>query len=374
MDEAVKFEQKDDRMPTVPTTLAEITPDWLTATLSERLPGTVVANAVVEPLHIVANYHGNLARVSLEYTTRHADAPDSLVAKLAPENERTLQLGVTLGLYLREAALYRVIGPATGIRMPVLLGGVEDPDSGIIALLLEDLSHLRTGVQSTGYTAAEAEATVVQFAHQHAKWCNRSELGELAWLPTWNEPAMVEFAVAAYAQIWPACAAAFEDSLPAEAVVLGGRLAEILGDMMNRVAAPPFTLVHGDARHDNLLFDPADESAAPHVVDWQFVARGRGVMDVAYYLTQSGPPDIAAAHERALVERYHEELCVSGVKDYSLEDCWEDYRRFAYYALVYPVFAAGLTDPENHDQRAGIAVILERAVSAILRLDAAEFS
>ena len=173
---------------------------------------------------------------------------------------------------------------------------------------------------------------------------------------------MVEFAVAAYAQIWPACAAAFEDSLPAEAVVLGGRLADILGDMMNRVAAPPFTLVHGDARHDNLLFDPADESAAPHVVDWQFVARERGVVDVAYYLTQSGPPDIAAAHERALVERYHDELCRGGVSDYSLEDCWEDYRRFAYYALVYPVITAGVTDPDNEEQSAAVAVILARAV------------
>jgi aminoglycoside phosphotransferase (APT) family kinase protein len=185
---------------------------------------------------------------------------------------------------------------------------------------------------------------------------------------------MVEFAAGAYAQVWPACAAIFEGILPAEALTLGGRLTEILADMMNAVAAPPFTLAHGDARHENLLFDPADESAAPHVVDWQLTARGRGVMDVAYYLTQSGAPDITAAHERALVERYHDELCRGGVSDYSLEKCWEDYRRFAYYALVYPVFAAGTADPDNEDQLAAIAVILERAVSAILRLDAAEFS
>ena len=148
-----------------------------------------------------------------------------------------------------------------------------------------------------------------QFAQQHARWWDRPELSELAWLPAWNEPAMVEFAVGAYAQVWPAVAAAFEDSLPAEAVALGGRLADILGDMMNHVAAPPFTLAHGDARHENLMFDPADDSAAPHVIDWQLTSRGRGVMDVAYYLTQSGPADIAATHERALVERYHEELC-----------------------------------------------------------------
>jgi hypothetical protein len=42
--------------------------------------------------------------------------------------------------------------------------------------------------------------------------------------------------------------------------------------------------------------------------------------------------------------------------------------------MVYPVFAAGLADPDNDEQRAALAVILERAVSAVLRLDAAEFA
>jgi len=360
-------------MATVPTTLAEITPDWLTAALSERLPGTVVANAEVAPLHDIANYNGTLAKVLPSYASHDGAAPESLVAKLIPENERMLHLGTSLGVYRREAALYSVIGPATGVRMPNLLGYSEDPGTGISALLLEDLSHLRTGDQYAGFTAVEAEAALVQFAQQHARWWDRPELGELTWLPAWNEPAMVEFAVGAYAQVWPAVAAVFEDSLPAEAITLGGRLAYILGAMMNHVAAPPFTLAHGDARHENLMFDPADESAAPYVVDWQLTSRGRGVMDVAYYLTQSGPHELAAAHERALVERYHEELCRGGVTGYSAAHCWEDYRRFAYYALVYPVFAAGFMDPENDEQRAAISVILERAVSAILRLDAAEF-
>ncbi len=361
-------------MATVPTTLAEITPDWLTETLRKRVPGTVVAEVKVEPLHTVANYNGTLARVFPTYATRGENAPDSLVAKLIPQNEPMLHLGISLGVYRREAALYNEVGAATGVNMPMLLGYTEDADIGISALLLEDLSHLRTGLQRTGFTAIEAESTLVQFAHQHATWWDSPNLNNLSWLPAWNDPAMVEFAVGAYAQIWPLCAAMFEDSLPSEAVTLGGRLTEILGDLMNDVAAPPFTLAHGDARHENLLFDPDDEGAAPYVIDWQFVARGRGVMDVAYYLTQSGPPDIAAAHERALVERYHEELCRGGVTNYSAARCWEDYRRFAYYAMVYPVFAAGLADPDNDEQRAALAVILERAVSAVLRLDAAEFA
>lgn len=361
-------------MSNVPTTLAEITPGWLTATLEPRLPGTVIADLEVSPLHHVANYNGTLAQVFPRYSSSHTKAPKSLVAKLIPKNERMLHLGVSLGVYRREAALYSEIGQATAIKMPALLGSTEDIETGYSALLLEDLSDFRTGDQYAGFTAAEAEATIVQFARLHAAWWERPELDRFTWLPRWNEPEMVAFATNAYAQIWPACAALFEDDLPAEALKLGEGLTHILGDLMNDVATAPVTLAHGDARQENLLFDPADESAAPYVVDWQLSARGRGVMDVAYYLTQSGPADIAAASERALVERYHEELRSQGVTNYSAERCWQDYRRFAYYAMVYPVFAAGLADPENSAQRTSIKVILDRAVSAMLRLDAAEFA
>ncbi|TDJ61945.1 MAG: hypothetical protein E2O36_05530, partial [Proteobacteria bacterium] len=120
----------------VPTNLAEITPDWLTATLSERLPGTEVTSAEAAPLHDIANYNGTLAKVLPVYASNDGAAPDSLVAKLVPDNERMLHLGTSLGVYRREAALYSSIGPATGVRMPNLLGYSEDPGSGISALLL----------------------------------------------------------------------------------------------------------------------------------------------------------------------------------------------------------------------------------------------
>lgn len=361
-------------MPAVPQTLAEITPDWLTAVLQERLPGAAIADLAIAVLPNTANYNGTLAQLLPDYAARPDGAPDSLVAKLVPQNPQMRDLGVALGVYRREAALYREIGPATGIKLPDLYGYAEDGESGLSALLLADLSHLRTGDQLAGYTPAEAEATVVQYARQHARWWAHRDLDGLAWLPAWNEPAMVELALGAYRQIWPACRAAFEDSLPKEAIRLGEQLTGVLGDMMNAVAAPPVTLLHGDARHENLMFDRADDSLAPYVVDWQLTARGRGVMDIAYYLTQSGAPDIAQAHERRLVEIYHEQLRAGGVTDYSFAQCWEDYRRFAYYALVYPVITAGLIDAADQQQRSAVGVILERAVSAALRLDAGEFT
>ena len=361
-------------MSAVPASLAEITPDWLTRCLRIRYPDIAVRDAAVAPLEANASYNGTIARVVPTYSATAPDAPASLIAKLPPQNERIRTLGTSLGIYVREAAFYTELGSRTGLQTARLFGVTDDHETGSSAILLEDLTHLRTGAQLTGYTAAEAEATVLQYARQHAKWWQQPALERMPWLPAWNQPDMVAFAVNAYAQVWPICADAFADRLPPEVVRLGARLADDLGDLMNHVASAPTTLLHGDARHENLLFDAADERAAPVVVDWQFVARGRAMMDIACYLTQSGPPDIAAANERDLVERYHGALRDGGVADYDFDACWRDYRRLAYYSLVYPVFAAGLADPENEAQRTAVSIILERAVNALLRLDAAEFA
>ena len=77
------------------------------------------------------------------------------------------------------------------------------------------------------------------------------------------------------------------------------------------------------------------------------MALGPGVTDVSYLLGTSLLPEERGSHERALVERYHENLLAGGVKDYALETCWHDYRRFAFSGFLMAVGASmivGQTD------------------------------
>ena len=53
------------------------------------------------------------------------------------------------------------------------------------------------------------------------------------------------------------------------------------------LAAEPTTMIHGDFRADNLFFE-ADGSVA--AVDFQLIGTGRGVYDLAYFVTQSLDP------------------------------------------------------------------------------------
>ncbi|MEK9662852.1 MAG: phosphotransferase, partial [Alphaproteobacteria bacterium] len=279
------------------------------------------------------------------------------------------------GIYLREALFYEILATSVRLQPPACHGAVYDIDSRLSVLLLEDLTDLEVGVQAAGYTPEHARATVLQLADHHAAfWADETLVQHEAWLPVWNQPEMVTFVAGSYDQAWQACKAMYEARLDDADIALGERLGDALPALMEAIGTAPVTLLHGDARYDNLLFETADPTLPPRTVDWQFVARGRGAQDVAYFLTQSGDPALAAAIETDLVDAYHARLATAGVAGYTLDDCRTDYRRCALYSLVYPIFTAPMVSPDDAAQYEAIAIALRRGFDAAARLNAAELA
>lgn len=357
-------------MKSVATSLSGLTPEWLTECLSARYPGIRVGAAQIAPLDIGPSYHGNLARIEL-HGVSGAAAPTTLVAKLVADSPAARDLGVGMGIYLREALFYEQLAPSVRLRPPICHGAAYDPETGLSTLLLEDMTDLEVGVQAAGYTPARARATVLQLADQHAAFWNDDTLAGHAWLPIWNQPEMVAYIKASFPRAWPYCRSLYETQLTPQDAALGDGLGNALATLMEAIGTPPVTLLHGDARYDNLLYDAADPSVPPRTVDWQFVARGRGPQDLAYFLTQSADAEVAATNERDLVGAYHERLLENGIAGYPAEACWDDYRRCTLYSLVYPIFTAAMVDPADAGQVEAVALALRRGFNAANRLDSA---
>ena len=86
-----------------------------------------------------------------------------------------------------------------------------------------------------------------------------------------------------------------------------------------------FSLMHGDYRLDNLLFDP--DRTAITVVDWQTWASDCPPATWPTSPATSLLPETARRPSTSdLVAAYHDELLAYGVTDYDLDTCWRDYR------------------------------------------------
>ena len=70
-----------------------------------------------------------------------------------------------------------------------------------------------------------------------------------------------------------------------------------------------------------------------------------------------------------ILRSYHETLLEHGVKGYSFDQCFSDYRACAMFCLVYPVIAGGTLDLANERGTALVATMLDRSVATILDLD-----
>jgi aminoglycoside/choline kinase family phosphotransferase len=350
----------------LPLTPEEVTPEWLTDALRQggALPAGRVTAVASKVIGDGVGLLGQVARLTL--TTEPAGvAPATIVGKfpaVAPENREVCR---QYGIYEREVGFYQRVAHTVPIRTPKVYAASYDPETGRYVLLLEDLREGRLGDQLAETTLDEAEAAVDAAAALHAAWWGRPELTGHTWMAEADAPVWM-MVQDTYRASWPGFIERAGHRLSPYVRDVGERLADALPALRRRFAAGPQTVVHGDYRRDNLFFDVPDAPHGVAAIDWQLVMRGRGIYDVAYFLTQSVPPEFRRAHEAALVDRYLLQLAKHGVTGYSPSEAWADYRAVALYFFLSPVaWLSGDLDVSNERGLALATAFLDRSMSAI---------
>lgn len=310
---------------------------WLTAALRQggALPHGIVAAMTAVP--VGNGLVGTSIRFTLRYDGAPPDAPRSVVGKFPATDATSRQSAALMGLYRREAQFYRDIAPRAGLHTPRVLAQGFDAQSHDFFLLFEDLAPARPGDQLAGCTAEDAAAACGQIALLHAAFWDKVDGPEYAWAGLPGElPALLGAAVAPAAELF------LERFAPrlAPAHIAAVRRMIPLGPRLLHDPVPRATLLHGDFRLDNVLFDTCAGRHALSTLDWQTLARGRGTLDVAYFLGSGLSCQDRAAHERDVLRLYHTALCAQGVSGYSWVECWRDYRRHSLNGLFMAVFSA----------------------------------
>ncbi len=127
-----------------------------------------------------------------------------------------------------------------------------------------------------------------------------------------------------------------------------------------------FSLMHGDYRLDNLLFDP--DRTHVTVVDWQTLGAGLPARDLAYFTATSLLPEVRPSLDEPLVDAYHAELLGYGITGYDRDTCWRDYRLGMLQAPLLTVLGCAFaSNTERGDEM--MLVMLQRGCQAIRDLD-----
>lgn len=306
-------------------------PDEITQEWWEEVLGRAPVEWRWEP--IGTGQVGDSVRFTLAFAGE--PAPVTLAGKFAAADPTSRATAAMLGLYAKEVRFYRELAPLLPIRTPAVRFAEIAEDGASFFLLFEDLGPARGGDQLAGCSMADARAVVRQAAALHApSWRNAAML-ELDWLQP--DPG----AAAQVRRLYPQAQAIFReryrDVLEPQFMQLCEELAEITAATERR--PEKVSLVHGDFRLDNVLFDIRGGTEPVAVLDWQTLTIGNGLTDIGYFLGCGIGDELRRAHERELLDLYCAEMTARGVP-MTRDAIWDDYVLGALHGVSTAVFSS----------------------------------
>ncbi len=350
-------------MPDFPTRPDLLTREWLTQILksADQLAGNQeVQTFSVQPIGVGVGHMGRVVRTELDYGGGCSAAPSSLVIKFSHEVQANRAVGMGLRLYDREVTFFNQIAGSLAVPRPACYFAAYVDETGDCAIVLEDMRRFRNGDELVGVSFDEAKQVIDALTPLHAAyWENTGQeflRDAMRVESNWNE---------AYSTIvegtWENCVEQFGYCFPPEVEkslekYVGGlrRLHLVMGDRAQ-------TLVHGDPRMDNVMFNDGDEGPPLVLLDWQTLMITNPLHDLAYILSMSATTEARRSMEDDLVRYYHSKLTELGVKGYSVEQCYDDYDLALLYMMSIAMVMGGGFDPANERGKLLAEEVLRRA-------------
>ena len=341
----------------------DISVDWLNNVLGKHddFRSAEIASFDMDMISEGYGFVGEVWRLKLNFEHRTSSAPGSVAAKFANRDPRIKSFAGEITV--REANVYRHLGTDSEFIMPRCYFSDSDPETGDCTILIEDLGRGRFGNNTGGISEDDAMAAVRAIAVFHAKWWGRTDLERARWLTTPID--LADYLRERFMHSAPIFLERFDEQVDDEYREIMSLYEEKLIPILEAASGPPLTLVHGDLRPDNIVFDTDFRGSSITAVDWQLTSRGKGALDISYLATFGLTVDLRRAIEDSLLSVYHTTLVSEGVTEYSMNQCQADYRISILYPFRVLVQALANLDLSNDRGQVLARVLLERTSAAL---------
>ena len=348
-------------MVTIPATIDDVTAGWLS-----DATGLAVDSVRHEQIGVGVGVSSALYRSHLIGD----GVPATVITKLPALAEEAVFTSTMLRMYIREVKFFEDLAPSCPVRVPASYFGAVDEETSAFIVVMEDMGNMRMIDQTEGMSVADAERAVDELAAWHAAYWGKAE-------PHVASGTIVSLSDPVYPAVLPVVFAEGWEKLQNETELdpaieqVGPGWTEAMPGILQDICAGDTTVLHGDYRGDNIMFD-ADDSLV--LLDFQITGHGSGIYDLAYFITQSLDSDVASQSEQALFDRWLAALESRGIDGLDRDELWLLYRKAAYFCLVYPVVASRGMDLTDARSLALIEAMNSRFVRAVNELNLADFA
>ena len=344
-----------------------VTADWMTTAL--RQSGCLENGAVrrLEYEIIGTGKMGDNARFILEYEGDQDGSPDSVIIKFPAEDETARMMAGAQGAYYHEVMFYRHLADRTQMRTPSIYANEISSDRLVFTTAMEDMAPAEPGSQLIGESLAHARLAMREAAKLAAAFYGDDSVGELDFVLAPARDDGGTFGQVLLQENWPKFLERFGRAMNDECEAFAANYVNHHATFATRFQGPK-TLVHGDFRSENILFNGDDAACT---VDWQTVMESSPLTDLAYFMGGSVETRDRRAWERELVREYSEVLASLGV-ELGYEACWQQYREQAMHGLMITILGASFSAAGERSD-AMFQIMIQRHLQHCVDLDAEDF-
>jgi hypothetical protein len=310
----------------VPSSLADLTPSWLTAAIAGRCPGAVVDEVGVGT---VADGTNRQASVRLSYA--EGAGPQSVFAKMQGRVSHRLAL-VALRAWAAEARLAHS-GAVLPLEHPEPFAAGVDWTRLATIVVMDDVTGAggRPNDATSPLKVAEVSNGLDGLAKLHAAYWDKPLPPSLRFLRSWHLG--TSWAPVSRANLSRGLHRLAESGqsglvppgLDARSLELQFRRSATLA------ATGPQTVLHGDPHSGNTYGLPGNRTG---FYDWQLVRTGNWSHDVGYFLASSLDVADRRVHECDLLKRYLDALRRAGAEAPGYDEAWGRYRATPAFGLA----------------------------------------
>ena len=346
-----------------------VTSGWLTEQL--RRGGHDTAEVVSFSMADVGTGQvGRCIRISMEMTAATAvDVPRSLVGKFTSDDPTSRETSKAMNTYVTETAFYKHIAPKVSIRVPRCYYADIDEEGLEHLILMEDMAPGKQGDQIGGCSPEVVREAVMQLVGlQVPTWQDKS------WYDLLGRVEDGPFAdmKGLYNRTMPGFVERYESAMDSRHIEFIKAIGAAGDCPMFNYDTEYSSLEHYDYRLDNVLINEGTSPPIVTAVDWQSIRVGKPLNDVAYFMGSAVEPEVRREIEQDILRDYHAALVAGGVSDFSMDDCFREYRKGIYAGFAVSVVAPVLVvRTERGDQM--FTAMARRYAQMAIDLGADEF-
>jgi HAD superfamily hydrolase (TIGR01509 family) len=300
----------------------------------------------VNPVTLKGGFIADVYSVSF----KNADVEHRCIFKVENQNETPLNhIAHDLQLYSRENYFYESVSAYVPVSIPDFYGLVRDDDMRVLGILLGDLRGpaMELNLNLNKEPVESSLAVIDALAKMHAAFWGKGLTDKFTTLKKNNDPLFqpawgdfVSARIGAFITKWG-------HMLTPTQVEFFQTNADQFPIVQNALSAEPLTLIHGDVKSPNIFFKRGESGLEPFFIDWQYIAYGKGVQDIVFFMIESFDKESIRKNYGLFKHYYYVKLLEYGVKDYTVEDYDADFKNAVRYFPYFVAIWFGTTPNED---------------------------